>query len=129
MIAWNRRRCDARYDLVLTNMTDLEFLMQLYRTAARSFHLGTPLHDYVKVSTSMSNGPGFTQKMIASKRELLARLNAGRYPMADPTGPAGIARFLEVSLKAEETYPAVLAANPGLLFEDHLEPMLADAPA
>jgi glycosyltransferase involved in cell wall biosynthesis len=124
MIAWDRRRCDARYDLELTNMTDLEFLMQLYRTAARSFHLGTPLHDYIKVAGSMSNGPGFTQKMIGSKRELLARLNAGRYPMADPAGPAGIARFLEISLKAEETFPAALTANPSLLFEDHLEPML-----
>jgi glycosyltransferase involved in cell wall biosynthesis len=124
MIAWDRRRCDARYDLALTNMTDLELLMQLYRTAERSYHLGTPLHDYVKVSSSMSNGPGFSEKMIRSKRELGRRLEAGRYPMADPAGPAGMARFLEISLKAEESYPAALAANPGLLFEDHIEPML-----
>jgi glycosyltransferase involved in cell wall biosynthesis len=120
MIAWDRRKCDARYDLTLTNMTDLELLMQLYRTAERSYHLGTPLHDYVKVSSSMSNGPGFSEKMIRSKSELLARLEAGRYPMADPAGPAGIARFLEISLKAEESYPAALAAKPGLLFEDHI---------
>ncbi len=33
MIVWDRRRCDARYDLELTNMTDLELLMQLWRTA------------------------------------------------------------------------------------------------
>ena len=124
MVAWDRRRCDARYDLELTNMTDLEFLMQLYRTAGQSFHLGTPLHDYVKVSTSMSNGPGFSEKMIRSKQTLLARLAEGRYPMADPSGPAGIARFLELSLEAEQTYPAALAANPALLFEDHLEPLL-----
>ena len=124
MIAWDRRRCDARYDLTLTNMTDLELLMQLYRTAERSFHLGTPLHDYLKVSSSMSNAPGFSEKMVASKRELLARLAAGRYPMADPTGPEGIARFLEISLKAEESYPSALVANQRLLFEDHLEPML-----
>ena len=44
--------------------------------------------------------------------------------MADAAGPAGIARFLELSLAAEETYPAALAATPGLLFEDHLEPLL-----
>lgn len=124
MIAWDRRRCDARYDLELTNMTDLEFLMQLYRTAEHSFHLGAPLHDYVKVSTSMSNGPGFSEKMIRSKQTLLARLAEGRYPMADAAGPAGIARFLELSLEAEQTYPDALAATPGLLFEDHLEPLL-----
>jgi glycosyltransferase involved in cell wall biosynthesis len=124
MIAWDRRRCDARYDLELTNMTDLEFLMQLYRTASRSFHIGTPVHDYLKVSTSMSNGPGFTEKMIKSKRALLDRIGRGYYVMADAAGPAGIARFLEISLEAEETYPAALAANPSLLFEDHIEPML-----
>jgi hypothetical protein len=130
MIAWDRRRCDARYDLTLTNMTDLELLMQLYRKAERTLHLGLPLHDYVKVASSMSNGPGFSEKMIASKRELLARLEAGRYPMADPAGPAGMARFLRISLKAEESYSSALNARPGLLFEDHLEPMLSrDAPA
>jgi glycosyltransferase involved in cell wall biosynthesis len=124
MIAWDRRECDARYDLELTNMTDLEFLMQLYRTAPQSFHIGTPMHDYLKVSTSMSNGPGFTEKMIRSKRALLDRIAHGHYVMADPAGPAGIARFLEISLEAEETYPTALAANPSLLFEDHIEPML-----
>lgn len=125
MIAWDRRRCDARYDLELTNMTDLEFLMQLYRTGRESFHIGTPVHDYLKVSTSMSNAPGFSAGMIASKRALLARLNEGSYPMADASGPSGIARFLEISLKAEETYLDALAAQPALLFEDHVEPMLS----
>jgi glycosyltransferase involved in cell wall biosynthesis len=129
MILWDRRRTDARYDTGLTNMTDLELLMQLYRTADSSFHLGTPLHDYVKLSVSMSNGPGVTEKMIRSKEILLQRLEAGFYAMADPTGPAGLATFLRISLKAEALYPAALAARPGLLFEDHLEPMLAGVSA
>lgn len=127
MILWDRRRCDARYDLELTNMADLELLMQLYRTAVRSYHLGEPLHDYIKLTVSMSNGPGITEKMIRSKRTLLQRLEDGYYSMADPDGPAGIAAFLRISLGAEAAYPAALAARPGLLFEDHLEPMLAAA--
>lgn len=127
MILWDRRRCDARYDLELTNMTDLELLMQLYRTAERSYHLGEPLHDYIKLSLSMSNGPGITEKMIRAKQILLRRLEDGYYSMADPDGPAGIAAFLRLSLEAETTYPANLAAKPGLLFEDHLEPMLRAA--
>lgn len=124
MIVWDRRRCDGRYDPGLSNMTDLEFLLQLYRTAPRSRHVGTPVHDYLKVSTSMSNGAGFSAGMIRSKRVLLDRLAAGHYPMADAAGPAGLARFLELSLAAERTYEAALAARPGLLFEDHLEPLL-----
>ena len=124
MLLWDRRKTDARYDLELTNMTDLELLLQLYRTVPASWHIGTPLHDYLKLSVSMSNGPGVTEKMIRSKREMLRRLETGFYPMADASGPAGMAEFLRISLKAEETYPAAVAAKPGLLFEDHLEPML-----
>ena len=124
MILWDRRKTDARYDLELTNMTDLELLLQLYRRAPASWHLGTPLHDYLKLSVSMSNGPGVTEKMIRSKREILRRLETGFYPMADASGPEGMAKFLRISLHAEETYGEAVAARPGLLFEDHLEPML-----
>jgi glycosyltransferase involved in cell wall biosynthesis len=129
MILWDRRKTDARYDVELTNMTDLELLLQLYRTVPASWHLGTPLHDYLKLSVSMSNGPGVTDKMIRSKREMLRRLETGFYPMADASGPEGMAEFLRISLRAEESYPTAVAAMPGLLFEDHLEPMLRAASA
>jgi hypothetical protein len=129
MIVWDRRRCDARYDLTLTNMTDLELLMRLWRREVGCWHLGDPAHDYVKLGKSMSNGPGVTEKMIASKTELLRRLEAGEYPMADPDGPAGIAAFLRVSLAAERAYPAALATNPAALFEDTIEPLLLAAQA
>lgn len=124
MLVWDRRKTDARYDLELTNMTDLELLLQLYRTVPTCWHLGTPLHDYLKLTVSMSNGPGVTDKMIRSKSEILRRLETGFYPMADRGGPEGMAKFLRISLRAEETYPAAVMKRPGLLFEDHLEPML-----
>lgn len=124
MIVWDRRRCDARYDLELSNMTDLELLMQLWRTAGSVRQLGTPQHDYVKVSTSMSNGAGFTEKMIASKKALLRRLETGHYRFAAPGTAEGLIAFLGLSLAAEAAYPMALDEQPGLLFEDHLEPML-----
>lgn len=124
MIVWDRRRCDARYDLTLTNMTDLELLLQLGRTADVVHHLGTPLHDYLKVSTSMSNGEGFTERMIASKRALLDRLETGYYSFAAGDAAEGLIAFLQLSLGAEAAYPEAMARRPGLLFEDHLEPML-----
>jgi glycosyltransferase involved in cell wall biosynthesis len=127
MILWDRRKTDARYDLALSNMTDLELLLQLYRTVPSSWHLGTPLHDYLKLTVSMSNGPGVTEKMLRSKREMLRRLETGFYPMAEPAGPEGMARFLRISLDAEANYPEAVAAHPGLLFEDHLEPLLRAA--
>ncbi len=127
MLVWDRRRTDARYDLELTNMTDLELLLQLYGSVPESWHIGTPLHDYLKLAVSMSNGPGVTEKMLRAKRELLRRLETGVYPMADPAGPEGMAHFLRLSLAAEASYPEALAARSGLLFEDHLEPLLRAA--
>ena len=123
MIVWDRAKADARYDLTMSNMTDLEFLLQLYRTVPASFHLGTPLHDYVKRAGSMSNGAKTAAGMVASKTTLLERLEAGHYPL-EGGGAEGVAAFLTVSLEAEKHYAAALAAQPGLLFEDHLEPRL-----
>lgn len=124
MIVWDRRRCDARYDLELTNMTDLELLMQLWRTAGSVHHLGTPQHDYIKLATSMSNGIGVTEKMIAAKKTLLHRLETSQYRFAAPGTAEGLIAFLGISLAAEAAYPMALEERPGLLFEDHLEPML-----
>ncbi|SEP63117.1 teichuronic acid biosynthesis glycosyltransferase TuaG [Devosia sp. YR412] len=126
MILWDRRRADGRYDPTMSNMTDLEFLLQLYRTAPTSLHLGTPLHDYIKRASSMSNGKDVAAGMIASKREILRRLQTDYYglPQQDVDG---LAAFLTISLEAEALYSAAMAASPGLLFEDHLEPMLAAA--
>ncbi|HWU17489.1 MAG TPA: glycosyltransferase family 2 protein [Devosia sp.] len=124
MIIWDRRRTDGRYDTTMSNMTDLELLLQLYRAAPVSWHLGTPLHDYIKRSSSMSNGANVAAGMIASKTTILSRVETGYYGLPEEDA-AGIARFLRISLEAEKLYGAALAARPGLLFEDHLEPMLA----
>ena len=126
MIVWDRRRGDGRYDANMSNMTDLEFLLQLYRTIPQSYHLGRPLHDYIKRDGSMSNGKDVAAGMIASKTEILRRLESGHYGLKSED-VAGLAGFLKVSLAAETAYGAALAARPGLLFEDHLEPMLAAA--
>lgn len=123
MIVWDRQRCDGRYDPTMSNMTDLEFLLQLYRTCPKSFHLGTPAHDYIKRDGSMSNGADVAVGMIRSKREILRRLEAGHYGLSKED-VAGVSGFLHVSLEAEADYGAALAARPGLLFEDHLEPRL-----
>jgi glycosyltransferase involved in cell wall biosynthesis len=123
MIVWDRRKTDARYDLHLSNMTDLELLMQLWQKAPTTFHIGTPLHDYVKLAKSMSNGAGVTEGMIRSKKSLLERLEQGRYKL-DGQAIEGLAAFLGISLAAEAAYPLALREKPGLLFEDHLEPML-----
>ena len=123
MIVWNRRRTDARYDATLSNMTDLELLMQLWQQAPGTVHLGTPLHDYVKMTRSMSNGPNVTEGMVRSKTTLLQRLEQGHYRL-DGTAIEGLTAFLRLSLAAEAAYPVAMRDKPGLLFEDHLEPML-----
>jgi hypothetical protein len=71
----------------------------------------------------MSNGKDVAAGMIASKTEILRRLQTGHYalPAQDVDG---LTAFLTISLQAEALYGAALAGKPSLLFEDHLEPML-----
>lgn len=124
MLVHDRRRADPRYDPSLPCMTDLDFLLKIFATVPACFHVGTPLHDYVKMPVSVSNGPGVTERMVATKRELRRRLADGFYPLADPDGMAGIDRFLAISLDAEQGYAPRSGVNPPDLFEDHLEPLL-----
>ena len=128
MVVWDRRRGDGRFDPDMSNMTDLEFLLQLYRTIPQSYHLGTPLHDYIKRQGSMSNAKDVTSGMIASKQEIRRRLQSGHYGLG-PEDVEGLVDFLDISIAAEAAYGAALAARPGLLFEDHIEPRLAAARA
>lgn len=123
MIVWDRRATDARCDATIPNMNDLEFVLQLYRKAPRSFHLGEPLHDYVKVPTSLSNNPRVTERMVASKTVIMSRLRAGYYGL-DQEAVDGLSRFLTVSIGAERAFREAVSMTPGLLFEDHLEPRL-----
>ncbi|SDG24813.1 glycosyltransferase family 2 protein [Pelagibacterium luteolum] len=125
MLVHDRRRADPRYDPALPCMTDLDFLMKIFATVPACFHVGTPLHDYVKLPVSVSNGPGVTEKMVATKTLLRQRLAAGHYPLADPAGVEGMDRFLALSLEAEKTFAPRPGTNPPDLFEDHIEPRLA----
>lgn len=127
MIGWDRRRTDARFDPSLANMADLDFLIRLYERSASSFHIGAPLHVYVKQPNSMSNKTDVTERMIASKATIRQRLADGSYRLADASAAEGLDGFLAISMEAEAAYPAALAARPGLLFEDHLEPRLIAA--
>src|SRR5690606_29121390 len=103
MVVWDRRRSDGRFDPTMSNMTDLEFLLQLYRTNGQSMHLGTPLHDYIKRDGSMSNSKDVAAGMIASKTEIRSRLLAGHYGLK-PDDVDGLVGFLNVSIKAEAAY-------------------------
>ena len=122
MLVYDRERADPRYDPALPCMTDLDFLLKIFATIPQCYHLGAPLHDYVKMPVSVSNGPGVTEKMIRTKILLRERLAAGHYGL-DPDACAGLDRFLALSLATERAYDP----QPGSigLFEDHIEPRLS----
>jgi glycosyltransferase involved in cell wall biosynthesis len=125
MLVYDRKRADPRFNTEFPCLTDIEFLLRLFEKTAAVHHLGSPLHIYGKHPASVSNKPGAGIQMIATKHHLIDAIGAGAYPLAAPDGRAGLLRFYEISLAAEQSYGARLAENPGLLFEDHLEPLLA----
>ncbi len=127
MLVYDREKADPRFDVELMRLTDIDFLLKLFAVNPQCFHLGAPLHQYVKEPQSVSNRPGASARLITAKAQLLQRLRNGYYPLADPGGLGGMIRFWEISQRAEEAYASRLAANPGLLFEDHLAPRLKAA--
>lgn len=128
MLVYDRNRADPRYDSSLPCLTDLDLLLKLFATFPSCRHFGTPLHAYVKMPVSVSNGPGVTERMVATKNLMLSRLDEGFYPLAAPEGIAGIKAFLQRSLEAEKTYRPHGAGEPIALFENHLETVLAADP-
>ncbi len=124
MLVHDRRRADPRFDAGLPCLTDIDFLLKLLAKNETVFHIGEPLHTYVKHPQSISNKPGASADMIATKRLLRQRLLQGFYSLASPQGRDGLLRFYEISLAAEQSFGARLRDTPALLFEDHLEPML-----
>lgn len=124
MLVYDRDRADPRFDPTLPCLTDLDFLLKLFADIPACYHFGTPLHDYVKMPVSVSNGPGVTERMVATKTLIRARLASGHYREPYPGAFAGIDRFLVLSLAAERSFsPDPSRGVP--LFEDHIELMLA----
>lgn len=129
MLAYDRRRADPRYDPSFVCLNDVAFLLELFEVFPACFHIGEPLHIYTKQAQSISNGTGVADKMAAAKARLIAAFAAGSYSFVDVGAAAGLTRFYQASLLAEQDYEAAMAAKPGLLFEDHLEPYLASTSA
>lgn len=125
MLIYDRQRADPKFDPDFPRLTDIDFLLKLFEHNTACFHLGTPLHSYVKEPNSISNSPGAGAEIVATKQRLLSLLADGYYPLADPQGIAGMTRFWQESLAAEKAYIDLLAIQPDLLFEDHLEPRLS----
>lgn len=123
MLVYDRQRADPRFDPPMIWMADLDFLLRLFETIPGCYHFGTPLHDYVKMPLSQSNGPDVAENMIASKTLLRNRLASGYYREPYEGAFSGIDRFLELSLAAERSF-APDPAKPVSLFEDHIEPLL-----
>lgn len=125
MLVYDRRRADPRYDPSFACLNDIAFLLKLFEVFPACFHIGIPLHIYTKQIQSISNGVGVADKMAAAKARLIAAFATGSYSFADVDATTGLKRFYQASLLAEQDYEAAMAAKPGLLFEDHLEPYLA----
>ena len=124
MLVYDRQRADPRFNPDYPCLTDIEFLLRLFAASPGCFHVGQPLHTYVKQPGSISNKPGASSTMLSTKKRLIADICSGNYLLADPEGIAGMLEFYDLSLKAERDFEVSLAAQPGLLFEDHLEGLI-----
>ena len=106
-------------------MTDLELLLQLYRTrrAAGTRHAAARLHEARRLDEQRPRRHRTDDR--ARNANCCAGSKRGYYPMADAERPARAWR-VPADLAAGRSRPIRRRwrQSPGLLFEDHLEPML-----
>lgn len=127
MVAHDRQKLPIQYDVDLPCLVDLGLMLDAFCHVPSSFHIAEPLHFYFKQSQSISIGPEASSRYIRIKKLLLERLTSNYYPlMGGIEAMNGIADFLKQSLAAEQDFDAALAANPQLIFENHLESRLVN---
>lgn len=124
MLVYDRQHADPRFDPELTCATDVDFLLRLFAHTDACYHLGTPLHWYVKQPVSVTNGSGASERLIRSKKLLQTRLAHGHYPLKDPHAREHFEFFYECSLTAEAEFGLARFSNPHALFEDFMEAAL-----
>ncbi|HUV32527.1 MAG TPA: glycosyltransferase family 2 protein [Devosiaceae bacterium] len=126
MVMWDRERVPVSYDATLPCLVDLELMLQAFGHVDAALHIGAPLHVYVKQPASMSNAPGSSPVYALTKQALITRIKAGQYSFNYVKARNAFLKFLKLSLKAEQDYETALDSTPGLIFEDILEPLLAE---
>lgn len=124
MLIYDRQIIDPRFDSTLSCVTDVDFLLKLFSKTEHCFHFGQTLHSYVKRPISVTNGPGASEKIAATKQLILKRLTSGHYSFADSQSIPDIERFFTLSLMAEAAYSDALLSQPEALFEDYIEQII-----
>lgn len=120
MIAYDRHVIDPRYDESQDCLTDLDLILKLFARFEHCYHIGAPLHAYIKQLSSISMGSGASNRYTRMKHIMLERLKTGHYPMIEDAGPRGFSKFIAASLTAEQSFERALGDDPSLIFEDHL---------
>jgi hypothetical protein len=121
---YDRQVADPRFDTTLSCVTDVDFLLKLFSKTEHCFHFGQTLHSYVKRPISVTNGPGASEKITATKQLMLRRITSGHYSFADAQCIPDVEHFFRLSLIAEAAYSNALLSSPEVLFEDYIEQVI-----
>lgn len=128
MLVYDRRVADPRFDTDLPCVTDVDFLLKLFAKSDYVFHLGAPLHYYVKRTESVTNAPGGSERITATKEMMIKRLLSGHYLFKHEPDRDEVIRFFHCALKAEEHYRDAAAQDGVTLYEDCIQRVVqADA--
>ena len=124
MLVYDRHKTDPRFDLELECVTDVDFLLRLFQHCEVCYHIGTPLHWYVKRRSSVTNGAGASERIIRCKKIILERLASGYYSLKRRGTREHFEFFYNQSLAAEIDFSRSLISHPSCMFEDFIEAYL-----
>lgn len=124
MLVYNRDVCDPTFDSQLSCVTDLDFMLRCFQVCGEVYHLGTPLHYYVKRTQSVTNKPGANRHIYETKKLILNRIEVGEYCLNNSEAKKKIKKFLKLAMSAEAQFEKALELDPESLYEDNIEQFL-----
>lgn len=126
MLVYDRSLIDPRFDTSLSCVTDVDLLLKLFERHDHVFHMGNPLHTYVKRRWSVTSTPGASDRIAECKRLFLERLRKGHYPLARPADVYELCTFFECALAAELMGTEAVTGGAGAIYEDQIERLVRE---
>lgn len=121
MLVYDRDVCNPTFDPQISCVTDLDFMLRCFQVCDQVYHLGTPLHYYVKRTQSVTNKPGANKNICETKKLIRKRIETGEYSLRKFREKEKISHFLMLAISAEEEFEKALEQDPALIYEDYIE--------
>lgn len=120
VVVFDRRRVSHAWPETLAIFEDLVFSVMAYNTLEFTYHVDQALYYYIRRQGSLCNMPETAELFTRVKGEVrhILKTDPSQLGIMNPEAAAALARFVDLSLRAEIAYGAARVMTPEVTFCD-----------